>query len=293
MPFSFPKPIRRAYNENKLAILVGSGASIAKDVKGPFPKWDQLTTELLKQIEEFAHEDKTWVESKRKELSQKRYRPLDSRLQELDDFKTRLGTNYQAAINAIFRPLSISPGDIHRALDELDVPLLVTTNYDHLLEHAEKSTSRRARYTWKEAESAISDVRENRKVIFKIHGTAERCDTIIMTRTEYHAAATEVRYQRAMSFFLANYTFLLVGYGNNDPHDLDMVFELNKKAFGSANQTHYALMKKAADGESHPERDRWKTHLNIAVIEYDNHEELPQILDSLRAEKLEEKSDPL
>ncbi len=70
-------------------------------------------------------------------------------------------------------------------------------------------------------------------MLFKIHGSAEDEGTVVMTRAEYTEAAAHVPYQRTMSFLLQSYTFLLVGYGVNDPFDLDLVFALNSSASGA------------------------------------------------------------
>ena len=47
-------------------------------------------------------------------------------------------------------------------------------------------------------------------------------------------AADDTSYQRIMSHLLQTYSFLLVGYGVNDPYDLDLVFALTTAAFGAA-----------------------------------------------------------
>lgn len=102
-----------------------------------------------------------------------------------------------------------------------------------------------------------------------------------MTRAEYTRAAAHVPYQRAMSLLLQSYTFLLVGYGINDPFDLDLVFGLSTSAFGSAARAHYALVKDAAQND----RDRWQRELNVQVVPYQDHGDLPGILRALRAAK--------
>jgi hypothetical protein len=125
------------------------------------------------------------------------------------------------------------------------------------------------------------DIQEGRKVLYKIHGTADRNETVVMTQTEYAKARDYQPYQRALVFLLQRYTFLLIGYGMNDPLDLDLVFELNATAFGSAGRTHYALIK----GANPRECDRWRRDLNVQVVPYDDHAELPTILRAMRATK--------
>jgi hypothetical protein len=142
--------------------------------------------------------------------------------------------------------------------------------------HAEGPPVRRV-YTWQKAAQALEDIQSRRKVLFKIHGTAEDDDSVVMSRAEYHEVAKHGPYQWAMSFLLQNHVFLLVGYGINDPLDLDLLFGLNARDFGTAASTHYALMKDA----SPTDRDRWQREMNIQVVPYDDHGRLPAILRAL------------
>ena len=114
---------------------------------------------------------------------------------------------------------------------------------------------------------------DGRKVLFKIHGSAENEVSVVMTRREYDDAAKDVPYQRIMSHLLQSYTFLLVGYGINDPLDLDLVFGLNAGAFGSATRT--PLRADAQEREPRHHRDRWQRDMNIQVVPYDDHGDLP------------------
>ena len=280
-PFVFPPPLIDAYRNDRLAILFGSGLSLARDVIGGFPRWNDLSDRLLDQAVQQGVWSQAQIDAKRA-FFKAGYVSLEAMLVELDTIKTALQSTrkYRAALTALFRPVNATPGDVHRALVEVDAKVLVTTNYDGLLELVGNRRGQGV-YTWQKADQALDDIQGNLKVLFKIHGTAEDDDSVIMTRTEYDRAATHEPYRRVMSLLLQEYTFILVGYGINDPLDLDLVFELNTKAFGSAARTHYALMKDASASD----RDRWQRDLNVQVLPYQDHDALPAILRELRATK--------
>jgi hypothetical protein len=273
---SFPQPILDAYRDRKLAVLFGSGLSIG--VPGNFPKWIDLPERLLDQAAKQGVWTPQQIQHKR-DFFKDGYISLEGMLAELDTLKTTLRSTrkYRAALTSIFMPQGALFGDNHRALAGLDVNVVLTTNYDHLFEAADPPPGRLA-YTWLKADKALDDIQEGRRVLLKIHGTAEDDDSVIMTRAEYDKAAANVPYQRTMSYLLQSYTFLLVGYGINDPLDLDLVFGLNAGAFGAATRTHYALMHK---GVSATDRDRWQRDMNIQVVPYDDHGDLPAILRAL------------
>ncbi|WP_437942694.1 SIR2 family protein [Sorangium sp. So ce341] len=279
--FSFPPPLIEAYRQNKIAVLFGSGLSMARDVQGNFPRWNELPERLLEQVEKYGTLGSKQIDGIR-DFLRGGHVSLKMMLRALDLVKDALdeARKYRAAISAVFRPQSVAPGDVHRALVELDIGVLVTTNYDQLLEAVEGPPVR-ALYTWRESDGAHSDIEEGRKVLFKVHGTAERDDTLVLTRSEYEGAVAHVPYQRTLSYLLQTFTFLLVGYGINDPLDLDLVFELNDRAFGAAARTHYALIANPSPND----RDRWQRELNVQVVPYQNHDDLPAILRALRATK--------
>ncbi|WP_437651055.1 SIR2 family NAD-dependent protein deacylase [Sorangium sp. So ce362] len=275
--FSFPAPLVEAYRKNKLAVLFGSGLSMARDVQGSFPSWNELPERFFEQAQNYAVLESAQLDGLRAYLKAGHV-SLESMLAVLDLPKTSLrnARRYQAALNAIFRPANAAPGDVHRALVDLGLDVLVTTNYDQLLETAEPG---RQPYTWRKSDSALSDIGERRKVLYKIHGTADDEESVVMTQGEYALATRDESYQCTMSHLLQTYTFLLVGYGINDPLDLDLVFELNVRAFGTATSRHYALMKDPRD------RDRFQREFNVQVLPYQDHDDLPAILRALRATK--------
>lgn len=276
--FAFPPPILDAFRRDKLAVLFGSGLSLARDVTGNFPRWNELLNRFWDQAVLSGVWTQAQVTSKRA-FCQSGHLSLESMLVELDAVKIALrnARKYQSALNAVFRPRNAESGAVHRALEALGVSVLATTNYDELYEHAEGHSARKA-YTWKDADKVISDIQEDRRVLFKIHGTAEHEGTIVLTRTDYAEAVKHEPYQRVLSFLLQTYTFLLVGYGINDPLDLDLVFSLNAFVFGSSARTHYALMKEVSPAD----RDRWQRDLNVQVVPYQNHDDLPSILSAVR-----------
>lgn len=279
--FPFPPPLVEAYINDNLAVLVGSGLSLASDVQGKFPKWNELSERLIQKIEHYGIWEPVQIKAKRDGLRAS-YVSLEDMLSEFDTLKTALNgfQKYQAALNHIFRPKTAAPGDVHRALVELNASVVLTTNYDELVEHSFVQ-GRRSVYTWREAEKVLSDIDEKRDVLFKVHGTAARAETVIMTQSEYNDASNHVPYKQTMTYLLQNKTFLMIGYGHNDPFDLDLIFKLNASAFGSAAKTHYALLKDPSPND----RNRLQREHNVRVVPYAEHSDLPGILRALRALK--------
>jgi hypothetical protein len=275
MNFTFPPPLLEALRSKKLALCIGSGLSLSTGVQGNFPTWTQLPHRFLDACERQGVFDAGIIQSKRAQFT-KRMR-LEVMLAELGTLSTALGRGYQSALNDIFRPADATPGLVHNVIAQLGVGAILTTNYDPLVEEL-RETPRRHAYTWKEADLALNDLKSGRRVLFKIHGTAERHDTVVLTEREYERARADKPYQSVLRHLLQEYTVLFLGYGMNDPTDIDLVLRWNAEVFNAAARRHYVLLKDSSDTDS----DRYLREYNVQLIPYSDYAALPGILDALR-----------
>src|SRR5262249_13762882 len=94
----FPRPLLDAYEKGELAVLVGSGLSLALDVVGNFPRWDELPERLIVLAGEYDVLRPTQLDGLRQMF--KEYANLDERLTTLEVIKTALRTRafYQKAL---------------------------------------------------------------------------------------------------------------------------------------------------------------------------------------------------
>jgi hypothetical protein len=163
-----------------------------------------------------------------------------------------------------------TPGPAHGAV--------LTTNYDQLFELLYETPLRQP-YTWKEADRALGDIKAGRHVLLKIHGTVERAETVVMSDREYDGARTNASYQAVLRYLLQDHVFLFLGYGMNDPLDLDLAFRANAEDFRSTAQKHYVLLRSPGDAD----RDRLERDYNVKVLPYAEHAEVKAILEQLAA----------
>ncbi|MFY0570848.1 SIR2 family NAD-dependent protein deacylase [Archangium lansingense] len=130
---------------------------------------------------------------------------------------------------------------------------------------------------WKPLE-VLNDLKAGRRVLFKIHGTAERYETVVITEREYDRVRSDKSYQPVLRHLLQEYTVLFLGYGMNDPFDIDLVLKWNADVFNSAARRHYALLKDPSDTDS----DRYLRDYNVQVLPYSDYAALPGILEALK-----------
>lgn len=281
-PFAVPKLIE-AKKQGRLAPLVGAGLSLGSDVGGNFPPWPALPGRLLDACDDgpLVWNDDKDRETLRERILHRGHTTLAELLVDLDLIKDKLGVHYRDALTAIFRPPDAAPGAAHRAVLGLGTRLVLTTNYDRLLEDAE-SPSRPA-YTWKQADQALADIRSGRRALFKVHGTAEDETSVVLTASEYARAHADPRYAKVMDHVLLDHALLFVGYGMADPNDLDLFLADHAAQLRSSASIHYALLKPLTDPQQDADRRGRLRAMRIAVVAIRDHDEIVPFLDGLAA----------
>jgi len=182
-----------------LALFVGAGVS--KDAG--LPLWNELVAPLRESLALPATEDAPDVAQ--------RYVDAHGRLALLKYLEVTLGRVR-------------TPGPMHEVLAELPVSVVVTTNYDQLLEQA---LARRDELPLVIArDSQIDDTlggpsiaRQGRPVIVKLHGCLSDPETIVLTRDDYVGYPRQhARMIDCLRQLLATQTFLFVGFSLTDPN---------------------------------------------------------------------------
>jgi hypothetical protein len=129
------------------------------------------------------------------------------------------------------------PVALHDALLRLEPDVLVTTNYDRVLERATKNGYNVHRY---DSTTLGSDVRSGTPVLIKIHGSVDSVSELVLTRSDY----SRLRRQGAhvlevlQALFLTR-TALFIGYSFSDP-DIHLLLENVLGARGDV-PAHYLL----------------------------------------------------
>ena len=62
---------------------------------------------------------------------------------------------------------------------------------------------------------ALGDLRAGRKVLLKVHGTAEHHETVVMSGIEFREAHADAPYPAVLRYLLQEHVFLFIGYGMN------------------------------------------------------------------------------
>lgn len=269
-----PPPLVEALTSRRLTVLVGSGLSIQKDVSVTYrnlpwrnlPTWNETRTRLAERLHAYCGVEEPV----------RRTETLQQFLVDLEFFRERLGRDlyYPRAIFDIFLPEILSTGRANRLIFRLPLHWVLTTNYDFVLNFAAPPGT--AAFTWRESRQALEYVERasNSPPILKLHGCASRADTVVLTSGEYHALAQDESYNALTKRVFSDHTVLFLGYGLNDPLDLDMAL-CSSRALGAAQGDKFALVH---DQNATTLRERFP---NVHFITYASHEDVPAFLAAL------------
>jgi len=137
------------------------------------------------------------------------------------------------------------PSPLLGALAELDFPIVISTNYDHLFERALATAGKDPRvsvYTPElEATTDFRDPTAESPIVFKIHGDVARPETLVVTDEDYIQFVLRMSSKDpydpvplTLKYYLTGWTTLFVGYSLLD-YNLRLLFKTLRWKIDAAN----------------------------------------------------------
>ena len=176
----------------------------------------------------------------------------------------------------IYQPQFKYPPHLSKALieccDNNNLTLLLTTNFDCLLEETLNSKDSSADYwvahTWKKTELVRDEQPQNSRIIYKIHGEIHDPESIVFNLKQF---ADLYFMQRNFTFSLAKLfdsnSVLFIGFSLDDPF-FSAIIDTLASYFGSYAKRHYAIMSNISEAE----REAWADLRNVEIISFDSTE---------------------
>ena len=164
-------------------------------------------------------------------------------------------------------PPGLAPLRAHRAIARLPVSVIVTTNWDRLLETALEEAGKQVTTVVDNYEVAFSN--HGDVLLAKMHGTIERPHSIVLTERDYQEFFESLpNLVDMLLYFFATRTFLFVGYSLNDPNFKQMYLQVTRHLrdrYGRLYQR-VAYADQWRPGEY--QRNFWR-HQNLRLIDED------------------------
>lgn len=174
---------------------------------------------------------------------------------------------------------------LHRAIVSLNQRVIVTTNFDKLIEKAwnDSDVKRYPTVVSKIDQQVFKLFRDSESYLIKIHGSIDEPESIVFDKSSYQRSAFSNRfYQDLVSTLLLTHTFLFIGFSMDDPA-VSLLVESHAHRF-SETRPHYAFF----SGKRQTEIDEIsKTIRRLFIIRYsdaNNHKELADQIEVLAEE---------
>jgi hypothetical protein len=178
-----------------------------------------------------------------------------------------------------------TPSKLHEAILRLQQRIIVTTNFDKLLEAAwDAAPGFDTHYP-----TVISSVDSNvfrslkdhsSKYIIKLHGTIDNEKSLVFSRSEYiRLAFGNANYSAFIENLLLNYTFLFIGFSMDDPAIISLM-EMYALRYPSS-RGHWMITSQTIEPNL---VDVFKKMRKLSFISYharDNHAELPSLINEV------------
>lgn len=280
--------LKRLISENKVIPFVGAGVS--KDVKykngeKAFVNWKELLEILNTKVPEEPTKNyiKHCIDTKKIDYLQIADM-IENELSE-HDFNKELKEIFNIDLSLIDEKTL----ELAKTIWELNSKLIITTNYDKILNY---SCSDINKNYWDiealfEQAKLLRDGVEN-PTIWHIHGHIDNVDNIILTSKKYNELYTtnseNSKYKSALEtlrHIISSKSLLFIGFSLDDEF---VVKQLNRTIdiFGGNSHEHYVLCKKGSNPNT--------LNKNIRVIEYENHgQDLIDKIKSLIPKNIENK----
>ncbi|WP_326592131.1 SIR2 family protein [Streptomyces brevispora] len=124
--------------------------------------------------------------------------------------------------------LNLRPTRVHHALAELPVPLIVTTNFDDLIEQTYRADQKPYSTVTRAIDAGFWS--NDRTQIVKIHGDLAIPESIVITSGDYEGVTTDrPALVRLLGATLQTRTVLFVGYSVNDPDLRTLLTQLRQE----------------------------------------------------------------
>lgn len=176
----------------------------------------------------------------------------------LDDFRNEIALQVDGGVTS---ESAFQKNDIHDLLSALDPRIIVTTNYDKILDRHFKDGFRILSY---ESAEIASIVRQGQPVILKLHGSVDHSSRTILTRLDFTRLRREGRHALdTLEALLLTRTALFIGYSLDDP-DLRLILE-NQFGAKGARPAHYLLTQRE---KSDIRRALFREAYGVNLLEY-------------------------
>lgn len=267
--FDYPERLVQGVKSGSVIPFVGAGAS-KKSMPNHFPTWRELASLMNDRAMKISA------------ISSQEYTEIKQLIKAnrltfvMDALKKSLPREeYESLLAEKFEYVDTTGADLttQNLILRIAGKLIITTNYDRLLEDAFAKKFRRSptTATFEQSSSVQYSIQDHRNsgdpTIFKIHGDIKAKNSVILSERDYRSLLYDQQAYEAVvtSLFISN-VFLFIGFSLEDR---EVLFHLERlrHQFSYVTQSHYAVM--PSGKHSNLESRQFRELYGVEIITFD------------------------
>jgi len=227
---TLPTDLVDAFRRNQVVVYVGAGASISAGL----PSWDGLLNICLDEVRKRTNVDQRTIDRLKKERN----------LFMAAEWLKRCGNelNIKQILATYFENHSCVPSIVHHGVSRLAFRLVLTTNFDTLLEASCNPTYKMPIHTYQQTSAILSEIVNGRPAIIKIHGSVHDASTLVFTQSDVRALMYQSKtFNECLKTLLLTQKFFFIGSSLRDPDVIRLLDEVDYLSNGQ-HGPHFAIL---------------------------------------------------
>lgn len=262
MKIDLPDELVSSFQENNGVFFVGAGLSIPSG----YPTWANLINELIERGEKQGR-----ISAEKKAEYEQLMTDPNRFLMLAEELRIELGSIYTRYMEERFQNTDLEPTINHEYIVKTNGSLIITINYDDLLEKAYNSVYRKHPnvFIYTQSRESANNFWKNRFFILKAHGDAQRdVETLILSQKDYRKTLyKESGYRSLLQTIFTTKSIFFVGVSMNDP-EFNQLLDYLHDSYHGGGPIHYLLMEK--EKTLSVLSRRYLDDFNIQTVMYDN-----------------------
>ncbi|SEE20811.1 SIR2 family protein [Ruania alba] len=193
--------------------------------------------------------------------------------------KASLDESWPELLKQEFVAPKFRPSRLHRRLHELDLPIVLTPNFDAVYDNfvSAETNGTTVVKQYYDADLPLF-LRRSYRFVLKMHGSVSEPSRMVFTRSEYARLRSEhARFMELMGSLILTHTFLFVGTSLNDP---DLRLFLENYHHSHPNSPPHYMTSPRSEVSPHLD-DSIRKNMNLKLLRYSPENEHSDLVESI------------
>ncbi|SHM89970.1 SIR2 family protein [Flavobacterium chilense] len=273
----FPVEMLESFKNKSSVFFVGAGISI----EAGLPTWSQLISQLITLASK-----QSWCSDDKVAEYKKLLAEGNNFLLLAEELKSELGNVFYDFMESIFGKPDIKPTDTMESILNFNSNIIITSNYDRLIENTYTKLNGYPppTFTYSQSREIANNYWKQKFFVLKAHGDAfSDVQGIILSQRDYRKTLyRELGYKSILQSIFSTKSLFFVGTSMTDP-EFNLLLDYLHESYSGGGPTHYLLI---SDEKSNPIiQKRFFEDFKIQTITYNNksgcHSEINEYLKEL------------